>query len=79
VPVVRHSETLTAANGDLLGLAAFDGQTCTADVVNFHETGTWFVHGGTGHFEGMTGGGSLVADYVNGTFTLTLDGTLTRP
>ena len=70
-------ETLTATSGDTLTITSHD-VGCPAGLVRYHGTGHWTVTGGTGRFRGATGGGSADGglDFVAGTFTMTLTGTL---
>jgi hypothetical protein len=73
-----HTETLTAANGDLLTIRMVD-VGCPTGPSTFHGTGHWTVIGGTGRFEHATGEGTVEgdADLANITFELALTGTLT--
>lgn len=70
-------ETLTAADGDTLIITSHD-LACLAGVLQFRGTGTWDVTGGTGRFSDATGHGTAVggADFVAGTFAMTLTGTV---
>jgi hypothetical protein len=54
---------------------------CPSGVLAFNGTGTWTVTGGTGQFAHATGSGSVNghADFVAGTFTMNITGTLTLP
>lgn len=78
--VVRNGQlTLTAANGDqLFATFAASGGPPASDG-SFHLDGTFTVVGGTGRFEGATGGGTFTDDGGIGIpSVITLSGTLQR-
>jgi len=72
-----HVEVLTAANGDRLRISSND-VACPVGPGQYHGTGTWVVIGGTGRFTSATGSGTFrgVSDFVAGTFSITLTGTI---
>ena len=74
-----HVEVLTAANGDTLTITSLD-VACPAGPGKYHGMGHWTVTGGSGRFSDATGSGSFVgsSDFVAGTFSITLAGTISR-
>jgi hypothetical protein len=67
--------TLTAANGDELD-CIFEGVETPDGTIS----GTFTLVGGTGRFRNATGGGAFTGiDYLNGTFSIRLDGTVSAP
>ena len=73
--------TFIAANGDTI-FGSYHGTLVLLDepagAVEFH--GIWTIDGGTGRFEGATGGGTaLGVGLPDLTFTLQLDGEIGRP
>jgi len=72
-----HTETLMAQNGDTLVLQ-LKNFACPTAPSSLHGTGTWIVVGGTGRFDGATGGGTCdgTADFATNTFEGTIDGRL---
>jgi hypothetical protein len=75
-----NTETLTDNHGDTLTIVSQD-VSCPTGSGQFQGTGQWTVTGGTGRFAGATGQGSADggADFNAGTFTMSLDGTVTLP
>ena len=71
-------ETLTTPDGDTLTLSSQD-VACPTGPGTYHGTGHWSITGGTGRFDGAIGQGSFdgSSDFNEGTFTITLTGTLT--
>ena len=71
---------LTSANGDTLQLS-YEADGALPDAAgNVHVTGPYEVTGGTGRFEGATGGGTLTGDANVNTAIAQIDltGTLSR-
>jgi hypothetical protein len=75
-----HTETITAANGDSLTFIAH-AVACPTGPGVFHGTGHFVIGGGTGRFAGATGQGTLDgrADFNEGRFRFTLNGTISAP
>jgi hypothetical protein len=74
-----NEETLTAPDGSTLTIRS-DDVACPIGTYRFHGTGSWVVVGGTGRFAKAAGSGSFdgSADFIAGTFTITLDGLLSK-
>ncbi len=72
-----NTETLTTDVGDTLTIVSQD-IACPTGPGTVHGTGQWHVTGGTGRFAGTTGAGTADggADFIAGTFTMNLTGTL---
>jgi hypothetical protein len=73
-----NTETLTNIAGDTLTIVSVD-VACPTGPGTFHGTGQWHVDHGTGRFAGVTGTGTADggADFIAGTFTMNLVGTIT--
>lgn len=70
---VTGTATVTAANGDTLGLSYFvQTPSPPGSCGVLHHTGTFTIMGGTGRFEGATGSGTVTGD--GDTCALTQDG-----
>ncbi len=74
-----NTETLTNNDGESITIAS-DDVGCPEGLYQFHGIGNWTVTGGTGRFSGTTGHGSFDghSDFIKGTFTITLAGTLSN-
>lgn len=75
-----NTEILTDNDGNTLTIVSED-VACPVAPGLLHGTGQWTVVAGTGRFSGATGSGSLdgYADFIVGTFDVTLSGTVRRP
>jgi len=73
-----NTEVLTAANGDTLTLTSQD-VSCPSGPGTFTGSGSWWVSGGSGRFQGSSGRGTGTGsgDFNIGTITNTFRGTIT--
>jgi hypothetical protein len=80
--ITAHSDTITAANGDLLYLVVSD-VSCEAspDSQVYHGVGSFTIYDGTGRFEGALGRGTTDAqlDFTTHAFSITFAGTVASP
>ena len=73
----RHTDTVTAANGDQLYVVV-DDVTCQIEPGIYRGVGTYHITGGTGRFAGATGYGAFEGhgDFNVGKFRMTFSGTV---
>ena len=78
---VQNTEILTSSDdGDQITLTIAD-ESCPISPGVYHGVGTYLVTGGTGRFAGASGQGTFDGhgDFNQGTFSFTLNGTISRP
>ena len=78
---VENDEVLTSTDdGDQITIAIHD-EVCPISPGIFRGQGTYVVTGGTGRFAGASGQGACdgTGDFVNGRFSFTLAGTISKP
>jgi hypothetical protein len=79
--LIQNDEVLTSIDdGDQITLTIQD-QSCMTGPSTIHGEGTYVITGGTGRFAGASGQGAFVGDgdFAQGTFSFTLNGTISRP
>jgi hypothetical protein len=78
--VGTERDTITAANGDEIFAFGY-GVSCSTSPTVFHDNVTFTVTGGTGHFTGASGSGTVhttivITSETTSTFTAIIDGTI---
>jgi hypothetical protein len=78
--VGTETDIITAANGDEIFVFG-NGVSCPTSPTVFHDNVTFTVTGGTGHFTGASGSGTVhttivITSETTSTFTAIIDGTI---